>query len=67
MNLEEFQKERRDWWKTVYLETSVKVNEPKNAADRALRIFDKRFRQERNEAGVFETDIENTDKKKNDE
>ena len=46
MNRDEFLKERRDWWKTVYLETSVKVSDPKKAADSALRIFDKRFRQE---------------------
>ena len=43
--LDKFGKERRDWWRTVYLESLSKFKEPKQPADKALRIFDKRFSQ----------------------
>jgi len=45
MTKEELQKERRDWWKTVYLERLAKDKAPEKAADKALRIFDNRFKE----------------------
>jgi len=50
MDAEKFQKERRDWWKTVYLDATNNRSgsvKPDKEADKALRFFDKRFKQEK--------------------